>query len=181
MTTSKIRIKLGAIEVEYEGSETFLKEELPALLSAVSDLYQKSQAGNFPNDDGLDSLGGSAPANGAGNLNGAAGMNGAAGAQGTPSVGTTTSIAARLKVNSGPELVIAAAARLTLGEERSVFTRKQLIAEMKSAPNYYKENYLKNLSSTIHRLLKDGKLNEPSTGNLTLTASYKSELESRLV
>ncbi len=52
---------------------------------------------------------------------------------------------------------------------------------MKSAPNYYKENYLKNLSSTIHRLLKDGKLNEPSTGNLTLTASYKSELESRLV
>lgn len=175
VTTSKIRIKLGAIEVEYEGSETFLKEELPALLSAVSDLYQKSQASNFPNDDGIDSLGGSAPANGAGNLNGAGG------AQSTSSIGTTTSIAARLKVNSGPELAIAAAARLALGEGRPVFTRKQLIAEMKSAPNYYKENYLKNLSSTIHRLLKDGKLNEPSTGNLTLTASYKSELESRLV
>lgn len=42
MTTSKIRIKLGAIEVEYEGSESFLKEELLALLSAVSDLYQRS-------------------------------------------------------------------------------------------------------------------------------------------
>jgi hypothetical protein len=34
--TSKIRIKLGAIEVEYEGSEQFLKEELPQLLTAVS-------------------------------------------------------------------------------------------------------------------------------------------------
>ena len=39
---SKIRIKLGPIEVEYEGSEAFLKEELPQLLTAVSDLYSKS-------------------------------------------------------------------------------------------------------------------------------------------
>ena len=42
--TSKIRIKLGAIEVEYEGSEQFLKEELPQLLTAVSELYAKSAA-----------------------------------------------------------------------------------------------------------------------------------------
>ncbi len=34
--TSKIRIKLGPIEVEYEGSESFLKEELPYLLAAVA-------------------------------------------------------------------------------------------------------------------------------------------------
>jgi len=48
MTTSKIKIKLGAIEVEYEGSESFLKEELPQLLSAVSDLYAKSRAALEP-------------------------------------------------------------------------------------------------------------------------------------
>ena len=40
--TSKIRIKLGPIEVEYEGTESFLKEELPQLLEAVANLYKQS-------------------------------------------------------------------------------------------------------------------------------------------
>lgn len=40
--TSKIRIKMGPIEVEYEGSENFLKEELPELLGTVSNLYKES-------------------------------------------------------------------------------------------------------------------------------------------
>jgi hypothetical protein len=43
--TSKIKIKMGAIEIDYEGSEEFLKEELPSLLKTVSDLY-KSSGGN---------------------------------------------------------------------------------------------------------------------------------------
>lgn len=34
-TASRIRIKMGAIEVEYEGDESFLRDELPALLTAV--------------------------------------------------------------------------------------------------------------------------------------------------
>ena len=148
-TTSKIKIKLGAIEVEYEGSETFLKEELPALLTAVADLYQKSQP-DAPSTTAVDATGDNAPINGTMNPNGAANGNGA-----SLNIGTTTSIAARLKVQSGPDLALAAAARLTFGDGRSVFTRKQLISEMKSAPNYYRESYLKNLSSTIHRLLKD--------------------------
>jgi hypothetical protein len=179
VTTSKIKIKLGAIEVEYEGSETFLREELPALLSAVSDLYQKSHVGISPTKDTIDAGSDSAPSN-ATNSSGAATLNGAATSNGTSNIGTTTSIAARLKVQSGPDLAIAAAARLTLAEGRSVFTRKQLIAEMKSAPNYYRETYLKNLSGTVHRLLKDGKLNEPSTGNLALTPSCQSDLEAKL-
>jgi hypothetical protein len=36
---SKIRIKMADIEVEYEGSEAFLKGELPAILDAVSKLH----------------------------------------------------------------------------------------------------------------------------------------------
>jgi hypothetical protein len=42
LTPSKIRIKLGDIEVEYEGAESFLKDELPALLNAVSKLHHES-------------------------------------------------------------------------------------------------------------------------------------------
>jgi hypothetical protein len=36
---SKFKIKLGQIELEYEGSEEFLTKELPELLAAVSKLF----------------------------------------------------------------------------------------------------------------------------------------------
>ena len=37
-TASKIKIKMGLLEVEFEGSEAFLKAELPDLLAAVETL-----------------------------------------------------------------------------------------------------------------------------------------------
>lgn len=40
---SKIRIKLGAIEIEYEGSENFLRKELPDLVKTVTELAKTSQ------------------------------------------------------------------------------------------------------------------------------------------
>jgi hypothetical protein len=36
----KIKIKLGEIEVEYEGSEAFLKLELPDLIRMGANLYE---------------------------------------------------------------------------------------------------------------------------------------------
>jgi hypothetical protein len=39
---SRLKIKIGPVEVEYEGEEKFLKEELPALLKAVSNLHKAS-------------------------------------------------------------------------------------------------------------------------------------------
>lgn len=161
MTTSKIRIKLGAIEVEYEGSETFLKEELPRLLSAVSDLYSKSHS--LPDeadkaDDGTDSK------------------------RKKPSLQATTgSLAAKLQVKSGPELVMAAAARLTFVEGQNTFSRQKIIDEIKTASAYYKASYVSNLSTTLNSLVKDGKLNEPSQGVYALTALSLKELEQRLV
>ncbi|MBR8056455.1 hypothetical protein [Burkholderia dolosa] len=173
MTTSKIKIKLGAIEVEYEGSETFLKEELPALLSAVSDLYQSSQIDLSPT--GLSAV----PADN-GSLNGAATANGTASHNGASMVGTTNAIATRLNVKSGPDLILAAAARLTIGSGMGVFPRQRLIDEMRTAPNYFKGSILKNLSASLQRLLKDGKLNEPSRGHYALTASCRADLEAQL-
>ena len=154
--TSKIRIKLGPIEVEYEGSETFLKEELPQLLSAVSELYSTS---------GLttDAPGGNVLHPPSGNLQ-----------------GTTGSIAAKLAVKQGPELIIAAAARLTFVSGKQTFSRQEIIEEMKSATAYFKKTYVKNLSAYLNTLLKDGKLLEPSAGIFSLSASSQSELKGRL-
>lgn len=167
MTTSKIKIKLGAIEIEYEGSESFLKEELPQLLSAVSDLYAKSRSTLEP--PLLQS-----------NSNLPPGSNPNAGDK--PKLEATTgSIAAKLGCKSGPELVMAAAARLTFVLEESTLPRQKIIDEMKTATAYYKATYLNNLTSYLNNLVKDGKLNEPSQGKYALTAASLKDLEQRLV
>lgn len=165
MSTSKIKIKLGAIEVEYEGSETFLKEELPQLLAAVSDLYSKSR-------HALDSNPSESGSIVTANQNGAAQKKIEA---------TTGSLAAKLNVKSGPELVLAAAARLTFVLGSATFSRQKLIDEMKTATAYYKATYLNNLTQSLNNLVKDGKLNEPSQGNYALTAPSLKDLEQRIV
>ena len=124
-TTSKIKIKLGPIEVDYEGSETFLKEELPQLLSAVSDSYAKSR---FEQGDAS----GSAIAQ---NTNAGTGNGGNAG---TKLQMTTGAIAAKLAVKSGPELVLAAAAHLKLVKGYDAYSRHDLTKEMKTASAYHK-------------------------------------------
>jgi hypothetical protein len=163
-TVSKIKIKLGPIEIEYEGSEMFLKEELPQLLSAVSDLYAKSNI-----------------AIGASTAQVPAGLGAANGSVKPILEATTGSIAAKLSVKSGPDLVLAAAARLTLVTGTPKFSRQNITDEMKTATAYYKATYLNNLTSYLNGLVKDGKLNEPSQGNYALTAASLKDLEQRIV
>ncbi|WP_139212920.1 hypothetical protein [Pseudomonas sp. NFR09] len=166
MTTSKIKIKLGAIEIEYEGSESFLKEELPQLLGAVSELYQKSHAtlgvvastssSEIKNEVGLLTTT-------------------------SQKLKTTTgALAARLQVKSSADLIIAAAAKLTFDDGLQVIPAGRLLEEIKSAPSYYKASYGTNFVRSLGVLVKSGKLNEPTKNNYALTSKLVSELESRI-
>jgi len=129
---SKIKIKMGPIELEYEGSEGFLKEELPDLLAAVSKLYT---------DTGGRLTAASAP-------NPAAGLQAPAGNLQL----TTGTIAGRLRCDSGSDLIRAAAARLHLGLGQASFTRQQVLEQMQQAPTYYKATYSNNLSKYLSAL-----------------------------
>jgi hypothetical protein len=171
MTTSKIKIKLGAIEIEYEGSETFLKEELPQLLSAVSELYAKSRK-SFDSEPEYKSMnsGNSEPS-----------VLLSLPQSDTKLELTTGTIAGKLKVNSASDLLMAAAAQLRFVQNLHVFTRENLITEIKSATAYYKPGHLKNLSQTLNTLVKGGKLNEQSKNKFALTASSLKDLEPRIV
>jgi hypothetical protein len=149
---SKIRIKLGAIEVEYEGSEAFLKKELPDLMKSITELYKsvrtlveqpEEQGGDF--EQKRIKL-------------------------------STKSIAAKLNCSSGRKLVIAAASHLTLTKNQDSFTRKQLLSEMQSASGYYKKTYADNLSNCLKGLLKDDTLTEPSGGNYSLSEQKRKEI-----
>lgn len=155
--TSKIKIKLGPVEVEYEGGEEFLKKELPDLLSAISKLYKESGV----TVSGLE-------------------LGNQSGTSGGTVVGTTGTIAAKLSVSSGSDLAIAAAVRLILGMGQGAFTRDQLLNEMKTASSYYNKNYSNNLSKTLNQLVKSGKFVETAKDTYSLSANCKSEQESRL-
>ncbi|MBU2464624.1 MAG: hypothetical protein KJ844_11135, partial [Candidatus Edwardsbacteria bacterium] len=97
---SKIKIKLGGIEIEYEGSESFLKKELPDLIKIVTELYKSSKTPAPP--DGDDDSGEGEKDEGSIKL-------------------STKSIATKLSCASGPDLIIAAAAHLTLVKNTPVF------------------------------------------------------------
>lgn len=166
MTTSKIKIKLGAIEIEYEGSESFLKEELPQLLGAVSELYQKSHATFGVLPKASNSV-----------IENDAGVSVAS----SRKIKTTTgALAARLQVKTSADLIVAAAAKLTFDDGLEVIPAARLLEEIKSAPSYYKASYGGNFFRSLGVLVKAGKLNEPTKNNYALTSKLVVELESRI-
>lgn len=156
---TKIRIKVGPIEVDYEGSERFLKEELPDLIRTVSDLYKASKL----------------------KLDGPAGNDSELEDEPTEACSlSTTDIAAKLSCKRGPDLVLAAAARLALGKGMKTFSRQTLLGEMKTAAAYYRASYNNNLTSYLNRLVDAQKLNAPSQGHYALAATAAQELRSKL-
>jgi hypothetical protein len=157
--TSKIRIKMGAIEVEYEGSEEFLKKELQELLSAVSRLY--AQSGASP--DGELAVAHPGAGNGSGKV-----------------AGTTATIAGKLACKSAPELMIAAAAHLTLVANKAEFSRKELLDQMKSASGYYKASMTNNLGNYVNNRVKAGELVEVRKGHYALSSKKLADLRTSL-
>src|SRR5580692_6171518 len=91
--TSSVRMKLGPVEFECEASEEFLKDELPALILGMAQLYKEHFANIEPTP-----LTAKPQDGGAGK---------GAGMAGNLSMGMT-SIAAKLKVESCTDLVLAA-------------------------------------------------------------------------
>jgi hypothetical protein len=157
--TSKIRIKMGTIEVEFEGSEQFLKMELQEILSTVSRLY--AQRGASPNDESaVEHL---VEGNGNGKF-----------------AGTTATIASKLACNSAPELMIAAAAHLTLVANNAEFSRKELLDQMKSASGYYKASMTNNLGNYVNNRVKAGELVEVRKGHYALSPKKLADLRTTL-
>lgn len=160
--TAKIRIKLGQVEVEYEGPEDFLRDELQDLLSAVVELHQAN---------------GDADANSSSTTK----MEGNAAKAAPPGeyTGTVNTWAAKLGAKSGPDLVIAAMAKLTLVDGLPTVSRATLLSEMKSATSYYKKSYGSNLSVSLKGLVTSDRLREISKDTFALSATEKSSVASR--
>ena len=160
--TSKIRIKVGSTEIEFEGSEDYMRQELPALVELLSEIASTDvdedadeneaaelvQASGDPNKQRLEL--------------------------------TTNTIAAKLGAKTGTDLALAACAHICLVKGVDSFNRKHIFGEMKLATNYYKKSYGGNLSIYLKSLVTNSKILETAEDTYALHATEKANLEKRL-
>ncbi|MCE9612600.1 MAG: hypothetical protein K8R23_20555 [Chthoniobacter sp.] len=158
---NKIRIKYGQLEVEFEGSEDFIKSELPELLETVTGLLKA--AGTEVADTESGSV-----------------LPPSAGTSQPGLTLSTSSIAHKLGFKEGSDLVLAACAHLAFAQAKESFSRAEILKEMKAAKTYFKTSYSSNLSNYIQTLVKSNKLLEGSGGSYALHATTIADLKSKL-
>lgn len=169
MTSAKIRIKVGSMELEYEGDPSFLTGGIEALLTTMGGL-----AGKVPEEMPPPQAAAMVPlANGNGNGGSAPATNG----QFTFS---TNTIAAHLDAKTGPELVICAMAELELVQGKASSNRHEVIAEMKNATTYFKQTMVNNLSSSLSGLVKAKRINQISKDTYALSATERKQVEAKV-
>ena len=159
--TTKLRIKCGSIELEYEGELAFQKADVLSLLDKLSGLKP-----HVP-DVSEDSL-----------SDGAVGR--ARDADLVP-VSSVSDIAQKLDAKTGPDLVIASCASLHFSNHKADFTRKDVTGTMREAKHFFKSSYANNLSTMLQALVKNGTLRSLGGERYALSHTAIADLKKRLV
>ncbi|MCG6205975.1 hypothetical protein LPW26_15085 [Rhodopseudomonas sp. HC1] len=158
-------MKLGNVEIEYQGASEFLQADLIRILKELLELQKEFpavEATASPANPTIDQLG---------KKNNETRV---------VHDHSTSTIATILAVSSGPELVKAAAAHIHFSKAGKTFSRQELIDAMRSAPAYFKETFINNLSSSLKRLTKDDVLRVVGNDSFSLSAKAIAEIEPKL-
>lgn len=147
---TKLRIRVGSVEVDYEGPEEFIKSDLMGLIKAVSELRGSST------DEG----------------NEGEGEPGEAGATDS----SVSTVAQKMGVTKGPDLIVAAGYILSGGGKKS-FEKKALRETIKTAQGFYKATYGDNFDAYVARLVKKGRLSHVGGNSYGMPASEISKLQ----
>lgn len=134
--TTKLKISFGDWEIDYEGEPSFLKSELPKLITDLAKAANVEPPKKNP-DKGQ-----------------------SAATDGGKVQATTKAIAAAMNYDSGPDLIKAALAHLQLVKGQESATRAQIMAEMKTVSQKYKPSMDTNFSKQINSLMPES-VNEP--------------------
>lgn len=158
----KIRLKVGQVEVEYEGEFSLLKDSSNPV-DIIFGFYEKhvKTLTNYVSSDY---------------------------AKGVNPLGvdyeidlSISTIADRLGVKDTKDLVMAAMTYFTFVEKKDVSERKEILDKMKEAPSYYTQNMSKNLSNSLKSLIKQNRLNQNKKGFYCLSPSERKEMETKLI
>lgn len=163
MDATKVRVKFGILEVDYEGDGAFVRDGLLDLITDVvklSKLVPAAPSAVIPREPSsrVDQPRASA---GTGDL-------------------TISTIAAHLQPDGPQELILCAFAKLQIVDGMPKVERTEIGREMKQATAYYKSSMGSNYPRDLGRMVKAKKINELSSGVYSLTAASKLELESKI-
>ncbi|MFH1115530.1 MAG: hypothetical protein V1792_16600 [Pseudomonadota bacterium] len=166
----KIRMKMGDIEIEYEGPGDYLRKGIADMVAATDALQERGSFRPEMEEEEEE-------------------METAAeeedeevspDSEKQPLPISVSSIAKTLRCTTGQDLVVAACASLMLVKQEDVFSREQIRLEMKEAGRYYKENYRKSLSKYLRALVRSGVLLEVDNNTYSIPAGTLAQLEEML-
>lgn len=153
----KVSTKIGDVAVDFEGSP----EEFKALiLPLVEKAWTRAASSQTISEQ--------------------AAATGGAKQIGPSEMLSVRTVATRLAADNGSELVLAAAASLSIFKGMDSFSRQQLHDEMKEASGFYKVTYGSNLSSYIDTLIKNRSLLELGKDSYALSVATRQSIEQRL-
>ena len=137
---TKISVKVGTIEVAYEGEASFLQEGLNELLLSLSNL-QAASSQLLPKTQVEDT-----------NLQSSDQTVGKLRDNNLPEV-TTNTIASAMPAESAQDLILCAMAHLQLVLRQPTNNRDDIRQEIKSATSHYNKNMSTNFSKDLKRLV----------------------------
>ena len=159
---AKFLLKFGRLEVEYEGNESFLINDLSNLMNKMVSFCKEHSATQLIDTSSISK-------------------------EDVDSTDndkihdySTTTIATRMNVTNAPELALAASAHLTIVKSQQPYTRADILTEMKGATSYYKKSMASNLNKNLESLVKNKRLNQTTKGTYALTANEKERIEQLL-
>lgn len=158
--TSRVRIKAGPVEFEYEAETELAVSDIKDLFSHIETLFKVpvlAEGGHVH----------ASPENFKANVNGPAQKL------------HINSIATKLGAKTGADVALAAAAALQIFDQKETFTRGELLEMMKKGTLHYKENMSSNLTAIIKSMLGP-KLNQISDGVYSLTSDAYQDLAGKL-
>lgn len=154
---SRIRVVLSALEIEYEGEQSFIEESLLRLAEDLLELNDRLSSRQVPAAD--------LPA-----------RTSLAASRDSLDV-TTNTIAQMITAKTGSDLALAAIARINIVKGHSTAPRPEILDEMKQASTYYKDTYGGNLSAYLDTLVKSKKINLVARATYALAAAERGRLE----
>tara|TARA_B100001971_G_C18231900_1_gene564471 strand:- start:1346 stop:1843 length:498 start_codon:yes stop_codon:yes gene_type:complete len=164
MTTSnsKLQLKIGSFEVSFEGDLQDLRSALPELIKTVNSELPKDAIVTVGEvlEDSIIASTSIKTANS--NLN-----------------ETTSSIATKMGVKSGKELITAAVVHLAVVEKREQFSRRDIIEQMRTT-SFFKQTYVNNMTKSLVGLIKDKVLLERSKDVFSLNPNKIDSLVQRI-
>jgi hypothetical protein len=164
---TKLKIKMGHIEFEYEGEAPYDTESVKDLFTHLETLMSAAPPGTFDAPPPSPP-----PSNGAIEADALASSDLGSWAPNT--------IAARLSTKTGTDVAIAAAAYLQICTGKNMFSRDELRTNMQAQTGYYNAGMSGNLTKILKALIASKRINSLANDQMSLSAGEMASLKAKL-